>query len=381
MEFSHFSFPTQIVYGNGSISQICENLKKNGKKRVLLVTDRALARLPIIENIVKSLHKKVKVSIYSDFAGNPIVSDVDNGVKAFKAFKADSLIVVGGGAALDVGKVIGLIATHTGHLFDYEDGKEGALPVCNEIPFWIAIPTTAGTGSEVGRSSVISDDVSKSKKIIFDPKLLAPLVIVDPQLTTGLPPGVTAATGMDALTHNIEAYLAKGYHPICDAIALEAIRMIAQNLEKAVQHPNDLSARGNMLMASLMGSIAFQKGLGLTHSCAHALSTCFDTHHGLANAIMLPACVHFNLTAAPDRCSRIAEAVGIIENSTNKANEKLIAWLKNLNYRLGITNGLTQLNVTITEQLLNVAQADGCHALEPRPVSREDFKLLFKQSM
>ncbi|MEZ5143229.1 MAG: iron-containing alcohol dehydrogenase [Acidimicrobiales bacterium] len=203
------------------------------------------------------------------------------------AHDADGIVGVGGGAALDVAKAVGLMATHEGRLFDYEDELPGARPVEDRIPHLVALPTTAGTGSEVGRSAVIADDATHIKKIIFSPHLLAVAVYADPELTVGLPAPITAATGLDALTHNIEAYLAKDYHPICDGIALEGLRLGAANLHRAVANPTDLEARGGMLMSSMMGAIAFQKGLGLVHSTAHALGTAADLHHGLANGVMI----------------------------------------------------------------------------------------------
>ena len=225
-------------------------------------------------------------------------SQVVAGVEAFRAHQADSIVGLGGGAALDVAKAIALMAGHPGDLFDYEDDKPGALPIDQDIPYWVAIPTTAGTGSEVGRSAVISDEQTHVKKIFFSPRLMAKAVFADPELTLGLPPAVTAATGMDALTHCIEAFLAKDYHPIADGIALEGLRLGAAALPRCYEKGDDLAARGDMMMSSMMGAIAFQKGLGLIHSCAHALSAVSDLHHGYANGVMIDHALKFNLESS-----------------------------------------------------------------------------------
>ena len=279
MSIVQFNFPTTVKFGAGAVNLAPDALKARGKKKPLIVTDKGLVKLPMIENLTAALKKAgLAPAVYGGVFGNPVESQVKDGVAAFKEHHADCLVIIGGGAPLDVGKAIALMVNHPGKLFDYEDGKPDARPVDQEIPFMIAIPTTSGTGSEVGRSSVVGDDVTKAKKIIFDPRLLVPLVLADPELTYGLPPAVTAAVGFDALTHNVEAYLAKGYHPICEGIALEGVRLVAKHLPKAVHDPKNLDARGGMMVASMMGAAAFQKGLGVTHSAAHALSTVYDTH-------------------------------------------------------------------------------------------------------
>ena len=307
--------------------------------------------------------------------GNPVENDVNQGVRAFKDHEADSIVMIGGGATLDVGKAVALMAYHPGSLFDYEDGKPDALPTDQPFPFMIAIPTTAGTGSEVGRSSVISENESKAKKIIFSPKMLPNLVIADPELTLALPASITAATGVDALTHLLEAFLAKGFHPMCDGIALEGIRLVGESLVIAVKEPSDIDARAKMLAASLMGAVAFQKGLGVNHSCAHALSTVYDTHHGLANALVLKACMEFNYAQVPERFERIAQALDLASGS------EVFTFISELNKAIGIPKGLSELGIEINERLLDVAQADICHQSNPRVVSRNDFKMLYEASM
>lgn len=374
-----FSFPTLIHFGSGVRTQVRDFLKTNGLKRPLVVTDRGVAPLPIFGEFVKHLGGDgLKVGTFSEIWGNPVKSQVMDGVKAFKTHEADSIVGFGGGAALDVAKAIALMATHSGDLFDYEDEKPGGRAIDGPIPFWVALPTTAGTGSEVGRSSVVSDDVTHLKKIIFSPKLLAKAVFADPELTLALPPKMTAATGMDALTHCVESYLAKGYHPICDGIALEGTKLAAQALVKATKNPNDIEARGSMMMSSMMGAIAFQKGLGLTHSCAHALGTVADMHHGLANGVMIDFALKHNVNAVPERFKSLAQAVGLKDTTP----DAFLNWLKSLKAELGIPKNLTEAGIgrDKLEKLVQVAVEDSCHGNNPVSCSKEDFKRIFSEA-
>jgi alcohol dehydrogenase class IV len=376
---NRFSFPTSIYFGDKSTLTIPEYLKENKMLRPLIVTDSTLVNLPVFRNFLKLiLSSGINAEVYSEVIGNPVKSQVVSGVNAFQKLHCDSLIGFGGGAALDVTKAIALMVNHPGDLFDYEDGKAGALPIIYHIPSWIAIPTTAGTGSEVGRSSVISDDVTHIKKIIFDPKLMAKAVFADPEVTLDLPPTITAYTGMDALTHCIEAYLSKGFHPICDGIALEGLRLAGLNLELAVKNPQNLAARGGMLMASMMGAIAFQKGLGVTHSCAHALGTVANMHHGLANAILIDHALAFNLNIVPERFERMAIALDL----KNPSGMGFIDWLKNLKEKINIPSHLTHagLNRDLLPRLVEVAYSDSCHASNPGPVSLGDFGKIFNHA-
>jgi alcohol dehydrogenase class IV len=277
------------------------------------------------------------------------------------------------------------MVNHPGDLFDYEDGKPDARPVNQAIPFIVALPTTAGTGSEVGRSSVVSDDATHAKKTIFDPKLLPARVFADPELTLQLPANITAATGMDALTHCVEAYIAKGFQPLCDGIALEGMRFVAKSLRNAVAlaqsntgaTPAHVTARGDMLNAAMMGAVAFQKGLGVTHSCAHALSTVCDLHHGLVNGILIPYCMAFNLPACKERFAIMAQVVGA------KDAEGFIDWLHELKAAIGIPKTLGEVGVKKSHlpDLVQFAVQDGCHQSNPRPVSKEDFERLFSEAL
>lgn len=391
-EVHSYNFPTRIRFGSSVRTELSATLTDLGFKRPLIVTDRDVVTLPWFAPILASLDN-LEPAVFSDIWGNPVVSQVEAGVQAWQAHRADSIVAIGGGAPVDVAKAIALMANHPGDLFEYEDGKPDARSIDQPIPPIVAIPTTAGTGSEVGRSAVISDNNTHEKKIIFDPKLLPCTVLADPELTLGLPAKITAATGMDALTHLIEAYLAKGVHPICDGIALEGISLVAQHLVSCVTFARRLAAgdslsesesaahlvaRGNMLNASMMGAIAFQKGLGVTHSCAHALSTVCDLHHGLANAVMLPAAMRFNLPAVSDRFLRMARVV------TPTANEgsSFLDWIATLHGKIGIPATLADLNIAADQidRLVDIAQRDGCHQLNPRPVGRSDFYAIYQDA-
>ncbi len=377
MAIDTFSFPTTIHFGVGAVDLLPGHLEACGVRRPLVVTDAGIAPLAFFGALVESLRAGgAEPAVFDGVIGNPVVSQGPAGVVAFAAHGADGIVGVGGGAALDVAKVIGLMATHPGTLFDYEDERPGALPIEDRLPHLVAVPTTAGTGSEVGRASVISDDDTHVKRIVFSPHLLAAAVFADPALTIGLPPSITAATGMDALTHN--AYLARHHHPICDGIALEGVRLVARHLSAAVADGRDLEARGGMLMASMMGAIAFQKGLGVVHSTAHALGTVADMHHGLANAVMIDHVLPFNVEVVPDRFADLATAAGL----TDRSADGFMGWLTELKATVGIPADLREAGVDPTQRdrLAELALADGCHLNNPRPVALADLALLFDRA-
>ena len=383
MTIHKFSFPTPIHFGPGVRTQVGPHLKTQNLQRPLIVTDRGVAALKLHADFVTQLTQAgLAVASFSEVWGNPVTSQVENGVAAYRAHQADCIIGLGGGAAVDVAKAIALMIHHPGDLFDYEDDKPGARPIDRDIPYWIALPTTAGTGSEVGRSAVISDEATHIKKIIFSPRLLARAVFADPELTLDLPAHITAATGMDALTHCVEAYLAKGYHPICDGIALEGMRLVAQHLVRCVREPRDIEARGGMLMAAMMGAIAFQKGLGLTHSCAHALSTVADLHHGLANGIVIDYALKFNIDAVPERFRVMAQAVGITD-ANKQTGAGFIEWLAKLKSDIGIPAKLSAVGIRHDQlaQLGALAFADGCHQNNPRPCTRAVFDQIYSEAI
>ena len=370
-----FSFPTLIQFGPGVRKDVGAHLKTQGVERPLLVTDKGLAALPLPKELMESVRAAgPEPALFSDIAGNPVESSVTGGVAAYRAHQADGIIGLGGGAALDVAKAIALMAGHPGALFEYEDGRPDARPIDKDVPYWVALPTTAGTGSEVGRSAVISD-ADHIKRIVFSPKLLARAVFADPELTLGLPAKVTAATGMDALTHCVEAYLAKDYHPICDGIALEGLRLAARALPRCVEVPGDIQARSDMMMASMMGAIAFQKGLGLVHSCAHALSTVADLHHGFANGVMIDSALRFNLESSAEKFVRMAQVVGIADAT----GEGFLRWLRELKARIGIPAGLKAAGVDRREleRLSSLAFQDSCHQNNPRPCREDDFRQIY----
>ena len=379
-QISKFRFPTQINFGSGAI-RLTASLVLDGKaKRPLIVTDQALAKTPMLTSLVSGLEAKgLAVAVYSEAAGNPLISHVEQGVRAYKAHDADAVLSIGGGCALDVGKAIALMSHHPGNILDYEDDKPNGLPVrADLLPLTISIPTTAGTGSEVGGSSVVSRDDNHQKIIVWGAALIPRHVIADPDLTLSLPPHLTAATGMDALTHNVEAYLAKNFHPICEGIALEGLRYVNRYLVRAFENPSDREARGGMLMAAMMGAIAFQKGLGVTHSCAHALSTCYDLHHGLANAMMIVPSMRFNYEQQAEKFTTMGEVVGI-QGSASEKGQGFIRWLGELCRTLKIPNSLSELNVKLTPRLLDVATQDTCHLNNTRACTRADFEKLFQE--
>jgi len=388
MTIERFAFPTAIHFGAGARKLVAEHLAAQGLESPLIVTDRGIAPLPLLAKFVADLHR-MDVAVYSDIWGNPVKSQVAGGVAAFRAHRADAIIGLGGGAALDVAKAIALMAVHGGDVLEYAWDHPHVRPIEHELPYFVAVPTTAGTGSEVGRSSVISDDATHIKKIIFSPRLLARAVFADPELTVDLPPAITAATGMDALTHNVESYLSPGYHPLCDGIALEGARIAARSLRTAVREPHNLKARADMLMSSMMGAIAFQKDLGAVHSCAHALSTVADLHHGLANGIMIDHVMRFNLKSATEKMAELAHVVGAgTAGALPEASaEAFIDWLAALKRDLGIPATLSGLAakrpVTRADipALADVAINDICHQTNPRKCTRADFERLFADAM
>lgn len=379
MAISQFNFPTTIRFGAGAVKELPDYLSKNNLKRPLVVTDPNVAQLGFFKEIVNDLKAKgFAVEVFSDIHKNPVKSDVYKGGDAFDNGKSDSIIGIGGGAALDVARAIVLRINHREDLFKYDDLIGGDIYVTNDVPHFITIPTTSGTGSEVGRSAIIADDETHQKKILFSPKLLAKIVFADPLLTMELPPFITAATGMDALTHNMEAYLAKNYHPICDGIALEGMRLISESLEKATNNP-DVESRSKMLLGSMMGAIAFQKGLGVVHSLAHPLSSLLDTHHGLANAVNIPYGMKFNIEGFEDRFKTMARTLGLKEES----GDAVVKYLFDLNTKVNIPHKLRDIGVKEEhiETLADLAFADFAHPNNPKPVSREDFKRLYLEAL
>jgi alcohol dehydrogenase class IV len=374
-----YNFPTTIRFGAGASKELGDYLKLHMLFNPLIVTDTTVAQLDFFKAILHDLeNKNISPEIFSDIHKNPVKSDVYKGTEVYDHTKRDAVIGIGGGAALDVARAIVLRVNHREDLFKYDDLVGGDIYVTNEVPHFITIPTTAGTGSEVGRSAIISDDDTHQKKILFSPKLLAKIVFADPLLTMQLPPFITAATGMDALTHNMEAYLAKNPHPLCEGIALEGIYLIHQSLEKAVNKP-DLESRSKMLIASLMGAVAFQKGLGVVHSLAHPLSSLLDTHHGLANAVNIPYGMEFNIEGFEHKFKRIARTMELKEET----GEAVVNYLFDLNSKINIPHRLRDIGVKEEhiETLSDLALADFAHPNNPKPVSRENFKNIYSKAL
>lgn len=374
-----FNFPTTIRFGANVVKELPAYLKANGLKAPLVVTDPNVASLPFFKSIISDLQANgFSVETFYDIHKNPVKSDVYKGLDVWDATNRDSVVGIGGGAGLDVARAILLRINHREDLFKYDDLIGGDVYVTNDVPHFVTIPTTSGTGSEVGRSAIISDDETHQKKILFSPKLLAKIVFADPLLTMDIPATITAATGMDALTHNMEAFLAKNYHPICDGIALEGMRLIHESLEKATNAP-DVESRGKMLLGSMMGAIAFQKGLGVVHSLAHPLSSLLDTHHGLANAVNIPYGMEFNIAGFEDKFKRMAQVFDLKQQD----GAAVVQYLFDLNTRIKIPHHLRDIGVKMehVETLADLAFADFAHPNNPKPVSREDFKQLYLKAL
>ena len=379
-QFSNsFSFPTQVKFGPGVLSELPSYLLEHNLQRIFIVTDASIRSQDFFNKTLTLLSSSgIQYELFSEIHTNPLKSDVVLGTDKFHKTDSQALIGMGGGAAMDTARSIGLAVNHRRDLFDYCEDCGGDRLITSEIPPLIAIPTTAGTGSEVGRSAVISDDKTKEKRILFHPSLMASQVFCDPEVTRSLPAPIAAATGMDALTHHIEAYLSKGFHPLCDALALEGVYLANQYLEQAVLE-KDLESRSQMMACALMGATAFQKGLGLIHSMAHALSAHKDMHHGLANAILLPYGLKYNLSHCEDKFRRLAHVVGIMDYSPGD----FIQRIEEIRHRIGIPENLGEHGIDNEDckVLSQLAFQDVCHQSNPVPVSEEGFFELFRSAL
>ena len=373
---ARFSFPTDIRFGPGSRSALRDFAKKLCVVKPLLVTDSGLLDTEAF-SLVKKTVEEVWPAGYALFSGvtpNPTDKNVEEAWKAYSQERCDAVIGLGGGSPIDTAKAMRLKAVYPERPFaeiSLDSLPERLIPFC-------AIPTTAGTGSEVGRSSVITV-AARGRKIVFGgPSLIADLAILDPELTVGLPPHLTAATGMDVMTHAVESYVSPAFHPMCDAVALEAIRYVRLYLPRAYRDGKDIEARGMMQIAAAMGAVAFQKDLGAAHSMSHALSAAFGVQHGLANAIALPAVIRFNGEENSGIYERVAEALGI-KVSSDPATESA-EWIERFNRSIGITQKLRDLGVPKEKlpELADAAMEDECHKTNPRPVTRDDMLRLFE---
>ena len=378
---SNWNYPTTVWVGNNRIIEINSACKSLKIKKPLFVTDKDLAGLDFVKNIIKIIEKEFKnLNIFSNFSGNPNGDDVDKGVKEFKKNNCDGVIAFGGGSGLDVGKAIAFMSGQTRPIWDFEDiGDYWKRANNDNIAPIIAVPTTAGTGSETGRASAIINNETGVKKIIFHPKFLPSIVILDPVLTLDLSPRLTAATGMDALAHNLEAFCAPGFHPMADGIAIEGIRLTKKSLITAVKDGKNLEARSDMLAAASMGSTAFQKGLGAIHSLSHPVNAQFNLHHGLSNAIFMPYVLTYNKKFIEKRIVSICDFLGL-----KKDFKCFLDWILELRKDLNIPHALSEVineDKFDLEMLSKMALEDPSTATNPRLLNLEDMKKLYDHSM
>jgi alcohol dehydrogenase class IV len=381
-QLSIWSYPTRILFGAGAAAETGNEVKRLGAARALIVTDKGVIKAGLVAPVEQALASAgIAMTVFTDVDPNPVEKNVHEGVLAYREAKADVIVAVGGGSPLDVGKIIRLKSrpgVHERPLVDYDDATGGDAYITANLPPMLALPTTAGTGSEVGRSGVVTLDANRRKTVIFSPYLMVNAAILDPELTTSMPAPTTAATGFDALTHCLEAFVSIGDHPMADAIALGGLRLVAEFLPTAVKNPTDLAARGAMLKAAMMGAVAFQKGLGACHSLAHPLSNLCGLHHGLANALCLPAVIDFNAAVAEAKLAEVARALGA-EPSSRALAEKL----RELRRSIGLPESLGTAGVKSEqlEPLADGAIADACHRSNPRPCTRGDLLSLYQASL
>ncbi|RYE44937.1 MAG: iron-containing alcohol dehydrogenase [Hyphomicrobiales bacterium] len=340
---ANWNYPTAVKFGAGRIAELPEALKVAGIARPLLVTDAGLASLPVTQNTLKLLRDAgFEVGVFADVKPNPISANVNAGIEVLRQGGHDGVIAFGGGSGLDTGKVIAFMAGQTRPMWDFEDigdwwtraDPKGIFPI-------VAVPTTAGTGSEVGRAGVITDETTHTKKVIFHPLMMPKVVIADPELTVGMPTFITVGTGFDALAHCLEAYCAKGYHPLADGIAVEGVRLALENLPKVVENPTDIEARGHLMSAAAMGATAFQKGLGAIHSLSHPVGALYDTHHGMTNAVFMPYVLVANRDAIEAKIARLAAYCGLPPNF-----DAFLSAINGLRAKLNVPNTLRDFKVS-----------------------------------
>jgi len=374
---TNWNYPTTVWFGNERIKDIAKALKQLNIKKPLIVTDEALVKLPIMEDLKNALESEdISYCIFSNVQPNPTGENVQNGVKKYIENKNDGVIAFGGGSALDAGKTIAFMSGQSLSVWDFEDiGDNWSRADENGIAKTIAIPTTAGTGSEVGRATVITDSKNHAKKIIFHPKMLPSIVILDPVLTYNLPKHITAWTGIDALVHAIEAYCAPGFHPMADGIALEAIRLIKENLAKAYEEPHNSDARAYMLVAAMMGATAFQKGLGSVHSIAHQLGGLYNMPHGLANSIILPYALKQNKTAIEGKMIKLCEYL----NMQNPSTDSFLKYILDLREKLEIPHTLkiAKISNERAKEIGELAFKDPSTSTNAKKINAQDLELLF----
>ncbi len=378
---TNWNYPTSVWVGENRIkdlSEACKNLKISSP---LFVTDKDLINIEMTKTIISEVKKKfTNLAVFSNFSGNPIGENVEEGVLEFNKNKCDGVIAFGGGSGLDVGKAIAFMSAQSRPIWDFEDiGDYWKRANEKNIAPIIAVPTTAGTGSETGRASAIINKKTGVKKIIFHPKFLPSIVILDPVLTVNLSPRLTAATGMDALAHNLEAFCAPGFHPMADGIAIEGMKLIKKSLIKAVNNGKDLEARADLLVAASMGSTAFQKGLGAIHSLSHPINAQFNVHHGLSNAIFMPYVLTFNKTLIEDRIISICDYLKL-----EKSFQSFLNWVLDLRKELNIPHKLSEVidvKKINLEQLSKMALEDPSTGSNPKKMTIDDMKILYEHSI
>ena len=382
MQKYNWNYPTTMWVGENRIKDLGSACKNLNIKKPLLVTDSGLAKSDIIKNVLASLKKEeIFVELYSNVVGNPTGTNVNEGVECFKKNNCDGVIAFGGGSGLDVGKAIAFMSGQNLPIWDFEDvGDNWTKANSDKIAPIIAVPTTAGTGSETGRASVILNEDTGVKNIIFHPKFLPSIVILDPILTVGLPPKITAATGMDALAHNLEAYCAPGFHPMADGIALEGMRLINKWLLEAVNNGTNIEARMNMLTAASMGSTAFQKGLGAIHSLSHPVNALNNVHHGLSNAIFMPYVLTFNKDVIENKIIKVCDYLELKDKSFNG----FIEWVLDLRKKLDLPHKLSEVieeKDFELDRLSKMALEDPSTSGNPKKLTESDMKIMYQHSM
>ena len=377
---ANWSYPTAFRFGAGRIAELGEACRAAGISRPLLVTDAGLARMEITQRALDVLERGgLKAAVFSDVKPNPVEANLLAGVEAFRAGGHDGVVAFGGGSGLDTGKLIAFMAGQSRPVWDFEDiGDWWTRADAEAIAPIVAVPTTAGTGSEVGRAGVVTDERTHTKKVIFHPRMMPRVVIADPELTIGMPPAITAGTGMDALAHCLEAYCAPFYHPMATGIALEGMRLVFENLPKAVQNGGDLEARAHMMSAAAMGAAAFQKGLGAIHSLSHPVGALYDTHHGMTNAVFMPYVLAFNSPAIEQPITRAAAYLGI-----SGGFEGFMQAVLDLRAAIGVPHTLAGLKVdgSRRELIAEMAIVDPTAGGNPVPLSKEGALRIFDAAL
>lgn len=375
----NWNYPTPIKFGIDRIHELVEFINELGIKNPLIVTDPQFREIDQFNSIVENLTKsEIQLSIFSEIKGNPTGQNINDGVEVFLKDKNDGVIAIGGGSSLDAGKAIAFMSKQKENIWYFEDiGDNWTRAIIENLPRVIAVPTTAGTGSETGRASLIVDEQTYTKKIIFHPTMLPDLVVLDPSLTVSLPKHLTAATGMDALAHCLEAYCSNVFHPMAHGIALEGIKIIKENLINAYNSPDNIEARAKMLVSSTMGSTAFQKGLGAIHSLSHPINAVNDVHHGLSNAIFMPYVIKFNQPQIEERIISLSKYIDL----DNQTFDGFLKWILDLRNELSIPHTLKDLNLEFDfDKLSKMALVDPSTSTNPLDLSEDDMKTLYLNS-